>query len=594
MKNIFKQKRLTACVVGVAMLLGGLSVSVNAQTEVQTVQAMIDKHRTEYAELTPLMEECKNRGMQLEYDEINYNVLGQFPNYMEENLSKGSTENAAEQDRELTELYKKTKENLIAYLGGTRQPLSAPTYVTSDISVVNKHFEATVDNDGTLEKQPVFFVGTGHQWASRSEIPILSKFGFNAIQPELGGNSFMSRETFPIYNWTERKVGEYPVDYQIVTEQKHGGAQALKLESTTSQKENNYWYMKQTVQVKPNTTYRYGLWAKAPAGAAGTWFHVHPNWEWNTRNWVSGVVADWKEISAEYTTGADEHTLTFVICIEKPTEVWMDDIYIKEKGSDINLLLNGDFEKTERDESSYWKINEEEIGGLAKDFDLMAEHNLSGIFNVGAHGIPEVYREDYPEIHSAQNWIFSTNTLLDHPKVKKYYADYYNAIMPALAGKPAFDGIILMNEPVYITYKDSAYYLPLFQEAMEEKYNDIASLNSKWGTNYTDFEQVTMPIAQEATPQFHDWRQFNDQVLARYHQYAAGLVKKYDTNVLVQTKMQQNMMYTNTFQRFGSANNWEALAPTLDINSCDAFTNSAQRNRLDIRTQDIFYDYQTY
>ena len=386
MKNISVRKRLTACALGVTMLLSCLPMGVSAEMTTEGVQAIIDKHLAEYEELTPLIEECKSKGIQVKYEESGYAILGQFAKYMEDNLSRGDIANVKWQDEELTEIYETTKAKLIAYLDGTATPLSVPSYVTSDITAVGKHFEATVENNGALEQAPVFFVGAGHWAPSRKEIPVLSQIGFNTMQPELGPSQFMSKETFPIFNWSERKSGEYPVKYSLVTDEKHAGNQAFKITSETPQQENNYWYMQQTVQVKPNTTYQYGLWAKAPNGAAGTWFHVHPKWDWDTRTWVSGKVSDWTEKYAEYTTGANEYTITFVICIEKPTEVLFDDAYVKEKNSSNelvgeNLLLNGDFEKTERDDSAYWAIDEGQLSGLAKDFDLMAQHNIAGILN---------------------------------------------------------------------------------------------------------------------------------------------------------------------------------------------------------------------
>lgn len=566
-----------------------LTFTTNVLADADTTRAVIAKHREEYAELSGLINECKNKGMQIKYEESGHAVLGQFANYIEDNLSRNDTSNVYYQDKELTEIYETTKAKLTAYLNGTAQPVSAPSYVTSNVSVVGKHFEATVENNGVLEQSPVFFVGAGHWAPSRKEIPVLSKIGFNTMQPELGVSQFMSSADPLFLGWSRDSTG-YNCTAEISTTEKHGGNNALKLSSKDPQKENIYWYMAQKVEVKPNTTYEYGLWAKS-VEARKTWFSVDPKWSWDRRNWVSGTINEWTEMKAEYTTGENETALWFYIFNEEATTAaWLDDAYLKEKGGDKNLLVNGDFEQT-NDGNIYWSVNEEAVENFAKDFDRMAEYNISGILSTAPHLVPQTFRDDFPEAMSPRQPYFSTQTILDHPQTRAMYETYYRTIMPRLAEKPAFNGIILMNEPEYLSNRE-VYYAPLFREEMQKKYGSIEKLNATWGTNYTEFDQVAMPTMQEATPQFHDWREFNDQILPNYNRFAADIVREYDKNVFITTKMMQTM-FTNDIKRVDACNNWETMAPSIDINGCDAYTNYATRNTYSIRTQDIFYDYQT-
>lgn len=561
-------------------------VTIKVQANEEIAKEVIAKHKEEYAELVPLMTECKKRGMNLEYDEINYNILGQFTSYMEENLQFDDTVRVAHQDKVLTELYEKTKANLTAYLDGTKTPLSAPTYVTSDISVKGKHFEATVDDNGELKHQPVFFVGTGHWGESRRDIPILSKFGFNAIQPEVGGWSFM-RKASAAHLWTPIANG-YEAKTESSDKEKHSGERSLKITSNTPRIDYKYWYLQQSIDVKPNTTYEYGLWAKGD-NVKYTWFTLDPDWNASEKHHIDGTY-DWTEYKYEYTTKPGQTTLNFYITNEEmTTAAYIDDVFVREKGSDKNLIGNSSMESY-NEPDAYWDIDEKTIEKLSDDFDLMAKYNLSGYFSAAPHYIPDFYYNDHPEMLTDGQSRYTSMTLA-HPDAKSFYDTYYRVVMPRLAGKPAFDSIILMNEPTYYTNK-VPYYLPLFQKAMKKKYgDDIEKLNANWGTEYSSFDDITMPQNIEPTPQVIDYLEFNDEALPDYNRYVSGLIKEYDPNVLTQTKMMQTLG-KESIGRLDGSNNWEAMAKSLDINGCDGWA-YYQSPTLDIRGQTLFYDYQT-
>lgn len=558
------------------------SVKTEALANAEIAEEVIQKHKAEYAELVPLMEECKKKGMNLDYDEINYNILNYFVGYMEENLEKGDTIRVAHQDKVLTELYEKTKANLTAYLDGTAMPLSAPTYVTSDISLVGKHFEATVDKDGILEQQPVFFVGTGHWAPSLKDIPILSKFGFNAIQPELGGRWGFMNKAAAVRGWAANANG-YEAVPESVDKEKYSGERALKISATGARIDRKYWDLTQTIEVKPNTTYEYGLCAKGD-NVNYAWFTVDPTWSAANKRILTGTY-DWTEHNYEYTTGANQTSLTFYITVEdSAAAVYIDEAFIREKGSNKNLLYNGDFEKPTY---TYWDMDERTIEKFVSNFDLMEKYNLSGWYSAAAHYIPPEYLNDNPGLGQSNEY---PGIVLEHPKSKEYYEQFYRTIMPRLANKPAFDGVILMNEPHYYTNRTS-YYLPLFQEAMKNKYGEIEKLNANWGTDYTDFDDVSMPVNMNPTPQVRDYLAFNDEAIPNWNRYVSGIIKEYDTNVLIQTKMMQTLG-KSSIGRLDGSNNWETIAPTLDVNSCDGWA-YYQSPTLDIRGQNLFYDYQT-
>ncbi len=560
-----------------------IKTTVFANSEI--TKDIIAKHKANYAEITPLMKKCESKGMPLDYEEVYYNILGHFVSYMELALKNDDLVRIHHQDKVFTGIYEYLKKQLNAYLDGTDTPIAAPTYVTSDIEVVDKHFEATVDIEGKEEKRPVFFVGTGHWKPSLSDIPILSKFGFNAIQPELGGWSFMNT-AHSVRDWMFASRNNYKSTDTADSSQKHDGEYALKITADEAHQSNYYWYLYQTVNVKPNTTYEYGLWAKSD-NSGFAWFTTDKSMSMGRRQWLSGTY-DWKEVTNEFTTGPEETSIQFMIFNEDKTNgLWIDECYLREKGSDKNLLRNSGFENINTTDE-YFEISEEVVNKLASQFDEMAEYNLSGVFSTAPHYIPNTFYAEHPEIASG-NAEF-VKFIPDHPTSIEYFEKYYRTIMPRIAGKAAFDSIILMNEPTYYTYK-TPFYLPLFRDAMKEKYKTIEALNAKWGTEYTDFAEIEMPTDVEATPRFYDWRVFNDRVLPDFNERVSALVKEYDPNVLTQTKVMQTTGISTGGRIMGS-NNWEEIAPTIDINGCDGWS-YYKSPTLDIRAQNIFYDLQT-
>ncbi len=561
------------------------SIKTTVFANAEITKAVIAKHKENYKKLTPLVNECKAKGMPLDYEEIDYNILGHFVTYMEEALSKNDLVRIHHQDKVLTSLYEDTKAKLESYLAGEAKPIAAPTYVTSDIEIVGKHFEATTDTNGVLEKRPVFFVGTGHWAPSREDIPILSKFGFNAIQPEVGGWSTLYEAT-AMKDWKEGARNNYYSETSADSKVKKSGNYSLKISEDEAHQNNYYWYVFQNVSVKPNTTYEYGLSAKAD-NAKFLWFTIDPTMAMNTRHWMNGTF-DWTDHKYEYTTGPNETSVRFSIFNEDTTNgIWIDDAFFREKGSEKNMLENGDFEIPTRD-GAYWQVSESVIENLAADFDLMAEYNLSGAFGTAPHYVPDFYTADFPEaIYQAGSYI---PTILEHEKTWEFLEAYYRTMIPRLAGKPAFDSVVLMNEP-QINSTQHPYYLPLFRNAMQEKYQTIEALNANWGTSYSDFSEIEMPKNTEATARFYDWRAFNDEILPDHHKKMIEIIKEYDPDVLMQTKVMQTTGVSTGGRVMGS-NNWEIFGDFLDVNGGDgwAYYKSAT---IDLRAQDMYYDFQT-
>lgn len=570
------------------------TVVTNVCADEEITIQVIEKQKKNYKELSLLISECIEKSIPIEYQKVKYYTIELFIKYLEEDLNDKDLTRIAHQDKVLTQLYNETKTELEGFLSGTLTPVSVPRYVTSPIEIVDNHFVATTKReDGTEERRPVFFVGAGHWEPSRQAdvIEELSKVGFNCSHPELGPWDVMT-EAIPVKSWSLRGVGTYEVEVSASTDDVRGGRSALKISSSSPYLSNNYKYIIQTIDAKPNTTYEYGISVKG-SNVQGAFYIL-------TTNGLTGVgnramrqslngTFDWRDDKLSYTTGPDEKTLSFIVLVEnKADAIILDDAYIRQAGTSKNLLLNGDFEGR-YPEDQYYAIDERVIKKFEETFDNLAKYNISGQFGASPHYVPSFVLRDYPEIELPEQWGNFNHQDPNHPKLLEMYEIFYRSLIPRIKDKEAFDGVILANEPQYNSMLDSWAFIDDYRKAMEDKYKNIEALNNRWGTEYKSFSEVEMPNGIEATPRYYDWKEYNDTILPEWIANVSKYIKAIDPDVFTHVKVMDTFKTGVNF-RISSSDNYEILKDVTDINGCDAWSMIATD---DSRWKNLFYDFLT-
>ena len=118
-----------------------------------------------------------------------------------------------------------------------------------------------------------------------------------------------------------------------------GSDEELKITSNTPRIDYKYWYLQQSIDVKPNTTYEYGLWAKGD-NVKYTWFTLDPDWNASEKHHIDGTY-DWTEYKYEYTTKPGQTTLNFYITNEDmTTAAYIDDVFVREKHLKVAPFLH--------------------------------------------------------------------------------------------------------------------------------------------------------------------------------------------------------------------------------------------------------------
>ena len=149
---------------------------------------------------------------------------------------------------------------------------------------------------------------------------------------------------FKVEGWNYHSQNGAKVTIEASTEASASGEYSLKLTNPDGYTHNVFTWLTQVVEVEPNTTYTYGMKAKAKGLAHNSaWFSVRGR-EMTGRQTISDS-DDWKEYTFEYTTGANETTLDFTALFENMIDyLYIDDCFIKKQGTKENILTNGNFD----------------------------------------------------------------------------------------------------------------------------------------------------------------------------------------------------------------------------------------------------------
>lgn len=291
-----------------------------------------------------------------------------------------------------------------------------------------------------------------------------------------------------------------------------------------------------------------------------------------------------------YTTTANETQLTYYILIEDTADaLYLDDAFVREKGTEKNLIKNGSFDET-YPEGQYYAFEESVINSFEKTFAKLEKSNISGIYGAAPHYVPSFLKRDYPDIVLPEQYSSFSTWNTHHPKLLEMYEIFYKSVIPRIKDYESFDGVIVANEPQWNTRVSSYAYIDDFRAKMQEKYVTIDTLNKRWGTQYSSFDEVEMPDSNlDTTPQWHDWREYNDTILPEFVGHISDYIKAIDPDVFTSVKIMDTFGRQSNFRIWGS-NNFEVLKDYEDINGCDAWS---LIDTYDIRWKNVFYDFLT-
>ena len=508
---------------------------------------MIEKMEFYAKDVEPLMTKCAQMGYSLDYEMVDFYILQRFTEMHKKKVEAGNRAFITYQYTKLTEVYNELKKNLEAYIAGEREPLTVPRMVTSDKrdTIDGMSFVREVDNNGKIEERPYFYTGTGHWTYTWNDFENLHKLGYDFIHVEIGPNQVIYPESFAA-DWSLGVNGSVP-DYsiEVQSETKKSGNYAVKLVNNTPYNYGNFLQIFNSVKVKPNTIYEFGLSAKGTNINNTTKIHVGRT-EYPDRIPIGGTY-DWTEYSGTYKTAADETRLTFILTSDAPSTVlYFDDVYVREQGTTKNLLKNGDFEGGTNDPNAIgngWTAKYDVIEQLEAVLESAEENNMAVDLLITPHYFPGFIFSDDPTTNDNGNvpTVFMPFNPT-HPTVRKVLEKYIEILMTRVKDYKSLHSVILSNEPAFSAGLGGVYYKPFYHDYLRGLYdNDISKLNAAYGgAEYKSFDEIPWPGSVNASQYWLDYRRFNDSILSEYHHYLAAAVRKYAPGIPIHTKQGAN------------------------------------------------------
>ncbi len=173
--------------------------------------------------------------------------------------------------------------------------------------------------------------------------------------------------------------------------------------------------------------------------------------------------------------------------------------------------------------------------------DKCLELGIKVDLGLNMHPMPEWFFEKYPD---ARLQGFTNSGFIpfdiEHPAARAFTERFLEIAMKEVAGHPALNSIWLANEPVMLNVGPLSE--SIFREEMREKYVEINALNKAWGSEFVDFESITLPLKSSAGEGNTEFWFFNVGRLTKYFQFMQDCVHKYDPDVNTCFKMLNSQM----------------------------------------------------
>ena len=368
---------------------------------------------------------------------------------------------------------------------------------------------------------------------------------------------------------------------RVSRDDKHSGEQSLRVENNSPASSNVFIQPTQTVYCKPNTTYEFGGYVKYETNHTnGANISIRTGWSGNTYATVysgrgeGSASGDWSLCSGSFTTGADQFSFDFFIVVEGEAVAYFDDMYVKEAGTNKNMLIDGDCEDGRINNDTFQvmrALQKGETYNVAVSILVSPAYMPENIDNVD---IINTGDDTYAFTFIKYN-INEPNALL---VVENYIR---NQLMPRIVGYSSLSDICLANEVAFRAERFVNFYQPLFRNWIMEKHGSLSAINTAYGTSYSSINSISMPTPLTYTKEsniptsFYDYVVFNQEILRDWQIWMKDIVRDY-SDLPIHTKAYfANMRWdTEHYRRYNLANG-------ADIEMFDEFSDYAGMDQSD-------------
>ena len=566
---MLKKKILTA-IITISMLCSALPAYAYTPAD----------YHAKVTELRTLIQECKDLGINTQYEEIDANVIEVYADRIAEFQENGIQSSIATfQLSELDTLYTNAKANLTAYKNGTKKaPAVVSAYETGDGYDIDG---ASLEN---VYGNPYFSAGFGH-FNMSGHLEELNSYGFDNVQAVVALGDIVTGDR-KIDSWDAGRSGDADVTFEMVSNNGRSNNTSMHILNNSAKASNVYGTAFQRVPVKPETDYELTFYVKGTKEKYATMYTVD---DWSNRQWLgygSTNYDTWTKETYTFTTGDNEYFKNVRFIFEDKCDLYIDDITIHQVGSNKNVVINSGFDGDGSDDFDIFYNTNTNLHELLRTLDSAEKNNTHvEVLLQLQQNMPSVITDKYPEIGTGRYNI-------DHEVAQKVEKAYIEGVLTATSAYDSLGSIIVANEPNYNSFLYGSYDTK-FAKYLEQKYGNISALNSAYGKNYSNFANVGMPTAYESSARFYDWKKFNEDIFSNWYAKTVNIIKTCIPGIPVSVKVQPefavNDSDTKRKETMIRGLDLERLGELSDFQGNDSYGYYEEGGT--IRTTMLWYDY---
>ncbi|MBO5059932.1 MAG: beta-galactosidase [Clostridia bacterium] len=553
-----------------------------------TFNEYVDGFNADIAQIRTLIEKCTEKGISTDYEKAYLAHAQRSIEVMQSKFRDGDLEIIAYNLNAVGDIMEECKDNLHGYLSGAKKEKITTKYITDKFINKGKSFYAMTETDGVLEERPVSFMGFNKGWENRDERSEWKDFGMNFTSEGPAFSDVIGDPGWPD-DWSINPAGNGYADADITVEAGEGidGSNALKIVNrSSSQTDGNASYLWQYIKIKPNTTYHYGYKVKGK-NISGLQLAIEAFRK------AEGTFDEWTSFDYKFTTNDNPNYPIFMLKFSESLEgAYVDDVYLHEGDSKVNMLSNGGFESYyEPLEGTEFGINRSVIEELKKNIQRNEYNNTAFYLTLTLHSTPSIIRK-HPSYQAASgflNYGVENDYIIDSIRV------FLEQLLPVVEDYSGRVILMLANEPA-VSASSYEFYVPSWQKYLFEKYGTIDNLNSYYGSSYAAFEEVKMPTAISDDLLYYDYRVFNESLMEGYFEKLYKIVKEINPEILVTNKFMIDLCSTenNSYGTPGISRgmNFDNLHKSSDIAGNDAWAYLGNTS-CTMEAKMMWYDYQS-
>ncbi len=533
-----------------------------------TFNKYIQGFKNDITDIERLMESCNKKGISTNYEKSYTELIKRSVEVMQDKKNSGDMSVIPYNLNAVRKIIDSTKADLKGYLNGTKKEKVTSNYVASPVSYSGKSFYAQAVTAGKTEQRPVFFLGYNSGWEGRDERSNWSKFGANIAGEGKMFSDIVGTPSWPNL-WSINPRGDGLADADLIVKDSIGYQSSCGLEITNRSSmaaDNKGSYLWQGIKLKPNTKYNYGYKVKGK-NISGMSIAIE------TFHNCSGSYDDWTSMDYSFTTNeAPDYTILQIRLPDSAEGVCIDDVYLREDKSDVNMLKNGSFEEYYKPlEGTEFGINQNALAEFKKSVQRNEYNNTATLISLTLHSVPGIVKQN-PKYQGNGTGFLPYG--LENDYILGAIRVMLEQILPISKEYDSPFIIYTANEPE-VNANAIEYYTPSWQRYLKEKYGDIKTLNKVYGASYANFEKVAMPKQYSDSVLYYDYRVFNESLTEAYFENIYKMVKEINPDIMVTNKFMIDLCTTesNTIGTAGTSRgiNFGRLYKSSDIAGNDAW-----------------------